>query len=178
MCLKCVSHNLCGLDHAIAEHFRLPKWFTGHSHHVLWEAWVSGLLLHAYWKLQRCLCLWKEGGTSCLWSCNTLLSSQQALWTRVIQRGWDLRQERCLGCLSCRRSTQPPSPPVVVESGSLGHPPNSTAHRFCVRYKLQKLDPSCGLQITLSCILSRPWELEKTVHEGNTISSWGRKRKN
>lgn len=64
-----------------------------------------------------------------------------------------------------------PPPPVVVESGSLGYPPNSTAHRFCAGYKLQKLDPSCGLQITLSCILSRPWELEKTVHEGNTISS-------
>lgn len=63
-----------------------------------------------------------------------------------------------------------PSTPVVVESGALGCPPNSTAHRFCVGYKLQKLDPSCGLQITLSCILSRPWELEKTVHEGNTNS--------
>lgn len=181
MCLKYVSRNLPGLDHAVAEPFRLPSDSHGiGSHHVLWEAWVSGFLLHAHWKLQRCSCLWQEGSTPCLWSCSTLFpfilaASPLDQGQRVIQGG--LRSEAREFVWVVGGLLGLPPRPVVVESGSLGHPPNSTAHRFCAGYKLQKLDPSCGLQITLSCILSRPWELEKTVHEGNTISSWGRKQK-
>lgn len=155
--------------------FQTGQWFKRHPYNIFQEAWVSRFLLHAYWELHRYLCLWQEGVTPCLWSRNTLFpfilaASPLDQGQRVIQRGWDLMQEIIwvawvVGGLLCFCS-----PPVVVESGSLGCPPNSTAHRFCVGYKLQKLDPSCGLQITLSCILSRLWELEKTVHIKETVS--------
>lgn len=181
MCLKYVAHNLLGLDHAVAELFRLPSDSQGiGSHHVLWKAWVSSsrsleapemfvsLARRKYsvsLKLQHPLPFYpssKPSGPGSKGHSEGLRSeAREFVWVVWVVGG-------LLGL---------PPPPAVVESGSLGYPPNSTAHRFCAGYKLQKLDPSCGLQITLSCILSRPWELEKTVHEGNTISSWGRKQK-
>ena len=64
--------------------------------------------------------------------------------------------------------------PLVVESVTMNCSSNGVTHRLCAGCRLQQDDPSCGLQLTLSCILSQPRVWGKTSHEGKkNVSTYG-----
>lgn len=123
--------------------------------------WVSELFLNAYWRPHRYLCLWRRYSVylkrQCLSCC---LFWQQVTWTRGTGSSgetevWGAQRKSSLPLLweVCSLS---PHLPVVAEPVRMSCSWNSMAHRFCVGCRLQQLNPRCGLQITLSCILCQP----------------------